>query len=351
MAAIVSAAFVMLYPRHVSNAVFTPWLVIAGIFLSGRCLMVALSAIVMSYSIAAISTWGMNARQWSVLTVIVLIVLIVAPLTRSRAENVSLSLGSTMLGELRQRLDKQASIPVLPEGYHVESHVMPARAGHFSGDFVVAARRDDTLDIALTDVSGHGPSAATRALLLSGALSGLLGECGPEQFLPAANRYVVRQGWRDGFASSVHVSLNLADGRYCLGSAGHPTAAHFRAATGEWEMIAGTYGLLLGVFEQEESDYRRACGQLAPGDAIILYTDGVVEGPRGDLVAGTHQMLASAQTTMLSEDIFGAAERICARSAQLGGDDDRSAVVIWRTGVPAAKFVDPAKPADVAANA
>ena len=327
-----AAALVVSFPHTVSHAVFVPLLVIAGLFLSGPTLVRSLGIVLIAYCVAAAATWGVNAVAFSVLMVMALTVLIVAPLTHNRVEaSVPLTVGSGMLAELRQRLDTQAQIPDLPDGYAMEAHVMPARGGGFSGDFVATARRGDTLSVALTDVSGHGPSAATRALLLSGALSGLLGETDPEHFLPAANRYVIRQGWRDGFASCVHVALNLESGDFCVGSAGHPAAAHYHAADDRWELLADSYGLLLGVFEQDEADYQRAGGHLEPGDAIVLYTDGVVEGSGGDLVAGTHQMLRSAQKAMERHHMHGAAQRICAVSAALGGDDDRSAVVIWRS--------------------
>lgn len=336
VACISASVLVVSFPVVISHSVFVPMLVAAGLFLSGRWLLRGIGVILISYAVTAYLTWGTNAVALSVLLVMAVVVAIVAPLTRARANaSVPLTVGSGMLTELRHRLDVQAEIPELPAEFHVESHVMPARGDAFSGDFVVAARRGDQLGIALTDVSGSGPSAATRALLLSGALSGLLGEKEPEEFLPAANRYLIRQGWRDGFASAVHVSINLATGEFCTGTAGHPAAAQYHAAHRRWDMLSGAQGLLLGLFAQEQDDYTRVGGVLEPGDALVLYSDGVIEGPGGDLVAGTHQMLASAQSAM-ADQMEGAAQRICMSSASLGGADDRSAVVIWRDADPEA---------------
>ena len=94
-------------------------------------------------------------------------------------------------------------------------------------------------------------------------------------------------------------------------------------------MITGAAGLLLGLFDQGPQDYARAGGVLEPGDVLLLYTDGVVEGPDGDLAAGTQQMLGLAQRA-ISAGPEGAAQRICEASARTGGQDDRSVVVIWR---------------------
>jgi len=70
----------------------------------------------------------------------------------------------------------------------------------------------------LVDVSGKGVQAGTRSLLLSGALGGLLGEQEPNRFLTAANNYLLRQNWDEGFATAVHVSIDLATGDYTIGT-------------------------------------------------------------------------------------------------------------------------------------
>ena len=62
-------------------------------------------------------------------------------------------------------------------------------------------------------MSGKGVAAGTRALLLSGALGGLLGSEDPEDLLPAANSYLDRQEWDEGFATAVHLVADLVDGR------------------------------------------------------------------------------------------------------------------------------------------
>ena len=329
LTAIVCAAAIALTPT-MSHAVFIPLIVAAAFLLSGRRLALAIAIVLTGYVTTAAITWSDAPTQWSVAVALALIVGIVAFANRQRfTMGVPLSVGSSMLKDLRQRLDTQALPPEMPDGMRVEHCVMPSRGDAFSGDFVVAARRDDHLHLALTDVSGHGPSAGMRALLLSGALAGLLGETRPEDFLPGANRYLIRQGWRDGFASAIHVSINVEDGEYCVGTAGHPSAAHYHAGTRRWEMITGAAGLLLGLFDQGPQDYARAGGVLEPGDVLLLYTDGVVEGPDGDLAAGTQQMLGLAQQA-ISAGPEGAAQRICEASARTGGEDDRSVVVIWR---------------------
>ncbi len=93
--------------------------------------------------------------------------------------------GGTMLFDLRERIRVQSSLPRLPQGWHREMALRPVGGQSFSGDFVVAARTHGgrTLEAVLTDVSGKGMDAGSRALLLSGAFGGLLGSLPPHAFL------------------------------------------------------------------------------------------------------------------------------------------------------------------------
>ena len=171
--------------------------------------------------------------------------------------------GESMLLELRNRLRAQGEMPELPPGWQHEIVIRSAGAGSFGGDFLVAARtgQGDVLEVVLVDVSGKGIDAGTRALLLSGALGGLLGAVPPEQFLPAANDYLLRQAWSEGFATAVHLVVDLSTGNYVVESAGHPPAVHFVKGSGMWRLI-DSEGTVLGVLP--EASYTSAHGVLGP---------------------------------------------------------------------------------------
>jgi len=123
-------------------------------------------------------------------------------------------------------------------------------------------------------------AAVALGLLLSGAFGGVLGSVPREQFLPAANAYLRRGSTDEGFVTAVHLSIDLASGEYTLYSAGHPPAARFDANTGQWRTSTAR-GIVLGVVPDLASvpDVPDE-GVLRRGDAIMLYTDGLVEAPR-----------------------------------------------------------------------
>ncbi|MFC8919654.1 serine/threonine-protein phosphatase [Streptomyces sp. WAC05374] len=235
--------------------------------------------------------------------------------------------GGTMLFDLRERIRVQSALPRLPKGWHHEMALRPAGGQSFSGDFVVAARTNGgrTLEVVLTDVSGKGMDAGSRALLLSGAFGGLLGSLPPHGFLPAANGYLLRQDWDEGFATSIHLVLDLESGDYELLSAGHLPALQLHAGSGRWEEKAGE-GPLLGVYDGAE--FHPVKGSLRPGDVLMLFTDGLVEAADRDIAEGIDRLTGEADRHVTS-GFEGSAWHLieaCAKDV----NDDRALLLITR---------------------
>jgi hypothetical protein len=237
----------------------------------------------------------------------------------------------TILAELRDRLQVQGQIPPLPPGWHAEVELRAARDVGLAGDFVASRLYRDAageahLDLVVVDVSGKGVSAGTRALLLSGALGGLLGSVPPEQFLVEANRYLLQQRWEEGFATATYLRVDLDTGAYRVESAGHPPMAHLDSGSGLWQ-LSKARGPLLGVLEQVR--YDPDVGAVRPGDAFLLYTDGVVEERGRDVEVGLDRLLGAAERLVPRGDFRGGAgylvDRVPTRT-----DDDRAIVMLWR---------------------
>ncbi|MFE9254620.1 PP2C family protein-serine/threonine phosphatase [Streptomyces sp. NPDC006879] len=236
--------------------------------------------------------------------------------------------GGTMLFDLRERIRVQSKLPTLPRGWHREMALRPAGGQSFSGDFVVAARTHAgrTLEVVLTDVSGKGMDAGSRALLLSGAFGGLLGSLPPHEFLPAANGYLLRQDWEEGFATSIHLVLDLDSGDYELFSAGHLPALQLSAGAGRWEEKVG-HGPLLGVYDGAEFDAVK--GSLGPGDVLMLYTDGLVETADRDISEGVDRLTGEAERH-IATGFEGAAWHLIEKVAK-DVNDDRALLLIRRS--------------------
>ena len=250
-------------------------------------------------------------------------IILLASFRRSRLGVAGLQ-GESMLVDLRDRILRQGGIPELPDGWYAASELRSAGGTPFAGDFVVTARNGDRLDVAVVDVSGKGAGAGTRALLLSGALGGLLGALPPEEFLESANAFLMRQDWEEGFASAVHLSLDLVTGTYAIRSAGHPPAALRVAGTGRWSVMEAE-GPVLGLIDG--ATYEPVVGTMRRGDALLLYTDGMVETRHRDIMLGVDKMLGQAER-LLRGEFDGGAKRII--EAIGSRNDDRALLLVHR---------------------
>jgi hypothetical protein len=315
---------------HVSVSWFSPGLMIlpvlaGGLLLWPRALRILFCLVAVMLAYDALKD---RAGPGIIATIVVTAIFADVP-ARTRQELGMRGLrGDQMLIELRNRIQAQGRLPALPANWGSVSVLRPAGGSSFGGDFVVSSSDGKTLEVALVDVSGKGVDAGTRALLLSGAFGGLLGSVPQGEFLAACNAYLRRGAVAEGFVTAVHLSLDLATGDFVLASAGHPPPAHFDAGSGRWRLTQAR-GIVLGVVP----DLRcvPAHGSLRPGDALMLYTDGLVEAPGSDIDVGTDRLLGQADRLMAAGFKAAAGELVQAVRASTGGSDDCALVLIWRS--------------------
>jgi Stage II sporulation protein E (SpoIIE) len=308
---------------------FSPALMILPILAGGMLLwpralriLLGIAAVMLGYD------WLRDAVGPGVVATIFVTAVFADAVARNRAKVGLRGLrGGHMLVDLRDRIRAQSAVPALPEGWGSASVLTAAGGSSFGGDFLVSTCDGKTLELALVDVSGKGIEAGTRALLLSGAFGGLLGSVPRGEFLAACNAYLRREVPGEGFVTAVHLALDLATGDYVVSSAGHPPAAHFGAGSGTWRLTRAR-GIVLGVVADLRTVPER--GTLRPGDALMLYTDGLVEAPGRDIDAGIDRLLGEADRLVTSGFATGADELVRAMQAGSGGSDDCALALIWR---------------------
>jgi serine phosphatase RsbU (regulator of sigma subunit) len=137
---------------------------------------------------------------------------------------------------------------------------------------------------------------------------------------------VLRQEWEEGFATALHITIDLESGHYRLTNAGHPPAAHYSGGSGRWQVIEQN-GTILGL--APDVTFAVAEGQLARYDALLLYTDGLVEVPGRDLALGIDRLLGAAET-LIPRGFDDSAEAIIDVVAPQA-TDDRAVVLLWRS--------------------
>jgi serine phosphatase RsbU (regulator of sigma subunit) len=170
--------------------------------------------------------------------------------------------------------------PELPEipGVDVAARYRPAKSmAPVGGDFYdIFEVRPGVWNLIVGDVSGVGPEAAALTGIARYAVRALASqEASPAKILSQLNDTLVRFGLQDRFCTILYAELRL-DGdvlRVKMANGGHPYP-YLLHADG-WVEELDVHGTLLGMLNEialEERDL-----ELAPGDSLVGYTDGVTE--------------------------------------------------------------------------
>jgi sigma-B regulation protein RsbU (phosphoserine phosphatase) len=180
------------------------------------------------------------------------------------------------IAHLLQQSLLPASLPTIP-GIELAVRFRAAGLGtEVGGDFYDAFPvGDDRWALAIGDVCGRGPIAAAVTGLVRNGLRALsVADPAPGAVLTGVNEAMLRSD-ADRFCTAVYATIDpVAEGaRVTLGRAGHPAPLIVRS-NGAVEPCAPR-GTLLGVFPDISCEEAKV--ELDPGDAIVLFTDGLTE--------------------------------------------------------------------------
>ena len=140
---------------------------------------------------------------------------------------------------------------------------------------------DGRLAIMVADVSGKGISAALLTAKLSAEMRFCLAtESDPAAAVTKLNQVFCQGGWEDRFVTMILLVLDPPSGDVVIVNAGHlPPLVRF---SGQQVEIPGsdTAGLPIGV--SDDYQYESYTMQLAPGDSMAAFTDGLSEAMNAD---------------------------------------------------------------------
>ncbi|HEX6386708.1 MAG TPA: SpoIIE family protein phosphatase [Anaerolineae bacterium] len=188
----------------------------------------------------------------------------------------------------RQRLEeelaigRQIQLSLLPErcpdvpGWEFAAFYRSARqVGGDLYDFIASADEPHRLGIVIADVTGKGVPAAlfmafSRTILRAESRT----SHSPATILRRANQFILQDIRYRLFLSAFYATLDTRSGRLVYANGGHDWPLWLRASSGEVETLAAP-GLLLGVFQDVRLEEREV--EVAPGDFLIFYTDGLTE--------------------------------------------------------------------------
>ncbi|MGX1508326.1 UNVERIFIED_CONTAM: PAS domain-containing protein [Streptomyces graminofaciens] len=205
---------------------------------------------------------------------------------------------------------------------------LPATRGmDIGGDFYDLIRLDATTAAAVIgDVQGHSvPAAALMGQVRTAVRAQALAGASPNDVLAGANRLLtdLNPGL---FASCLYVQIDLARGRACLATAGHPPPL-LRDPDGKARTVAVPPGLLLGI--EQTSDYLSAEVALPPGSVMALFTDGLVERPGTDIGFAIDELARSLAVG--AHDLEALADQLMQGALPSGDRTDDTALLLLRS--------------------
>ncbi len=246
-----------------------------------------------------------------------------------------------MVGELgqsrrqlaqKERLEKELEIAaqiqtsILPHtiqvrGFEIAARMLPA--SEVGGDYYDVIPVPDGCWIGIGDVAGHGLTAGLVMLMVQSGAASLVRQrpgASPSDLLAVLNE-VLYDNVHERMGQSEHVTLSLLrchrDGSVAVAGAHQDVIVCRAGGAPEPRVVPGTW---LAMLRDVRDAVPEQVIQLAPGDQVVLYTDGITEAHDG------------------SRRMFGS-ERLCQALARAAGrtpaevcDEVLQAVAAWSPG-------------------
>jgi sigma-B regulation protein RsbU (phosphoserine phosphatase) len=220
-----------------------------------------------------------------------------------RAKNLLMEENLRMAHEIQAAILPQ-QYPVFPRDATPDQSVFQfvhryQAAESVSGDFFnISALSDNEAGVFICDVAGHG----TRAALVTAMIRALVEELKPlarepGNFLRKLNsdlHNILKSTGSPMLTTAFYLVADWRTGKMRFANAGHPKPLLMHRATGRIEPLAHATGRgepALGLFDNPP--YQTSEVTIAPGDFVMLFTDGLFE------VQGSNEELYSQERLML----------------------------------------------------
>lgn len=221
-------------------------------------------------------------------------------LERHRAYQAIQKQNMQMECELKQAREMQKII--LPSGNAQIPHAciyskylpMHQIGGDFYDIFEIAPNK---FGLMVADVSGHGIPAALLSFMISGIFKySAAGVLSSKIVLNLVNNIIYGKLPESKFATMFYGIYDATQQTLIYSNASHPPGLVLRPSTKEVFRLKKTGGII-GLFNNEFTQYEEAQFLFAPGDKLILYTDGIQE-----VINDNHKILGISRIESFLKD-------------------------------------------------
>jgi sigma-B regulation protein RsbU (phosphoserine phosphatase) len=247
---------------------------------------------------------------------------------------------------VNQKLREERMLSIMEDARQIQNSILPRKLPK-PGDFEIAARSvpaeivggdfydvivldDEVFDVVIADATGHGLPAALQVRdVFTGLRMGLSRDYKISRTLQRLNMIIHRSRLATKFVSLVLVEFNV-NGTVLYCNAGHPRPVLMHTDGSVERLDQG--GPILGPIPNASYSVGIQC--MAPGDLMMLFSDGVTEAsPDGDEEYGPERLIHAVRTarhldpTAIVDRIF---TDVVEFSQQAPPNDDQTVVVLKR---------------------
>jgi PAS domain S-box-containing protein len=244
-------------------------------------------------------------------------------------ENARLYRERSLIATTLQRSLLPPELPEIPGFRLAGSYQAAGEQNDVGGDFYDAFEVPGGWIVVVGDVAGRGAEAAALTSLSRYTLrtaGKLLGD-------PIAALAQLNAALRDGPGLSLvsvccvllRITEDSASAEVVL--AGHPPAFHVRSRTAR---PVGVFAPFLGAYDR--GDWQAITAELAPGDRLVLYTDGVIDAVGEEERFGEERLAAALCDGESAADTVARIERAVSSFAYGPQVDDTAVIVVERVG-------------------
>jgi serine phosphatase RsbU (regulator of sigma subunit) len=232
--------------------------------------------------------------------------------------------------EEARRLQLSMLPEALPDHPEFEIAAFMKTATEVGGDYYDFEVADDgTLTVAIGDATGHGTRAGTMVAATKVLFKLLAGDSDSLDVLKRSTRVIKRMNLENMFMALA--LARIGGGRLEVAGAGMPPTLVRRASNGKVDEL-DLEGAPLGSFE--DFPYETASAEIAPGDVVVLMSDGLPEtlDPEGEIL-GYDRVSAALSTSAIDspQSVIDHLARVADEWASgRVADDDLTLVVLRR---------------------